>query len=39
MDAGVPKEAVETEALNLGQDQQRSGTGASQSAKFTASQQ
>jgi uncharacterized protein YggE len=39
MDAGVPKEAVETETLNLGQDQQRYGTGASQSAKFTASQQ
>jgi uncharacterized protein YggE len=39
MDAGVPKEAVETETLNLGHDQQRYGTGASQSAKFTASQQ
>jgi uncharacterized protein YggE len=39
MDAGVPKEAVETETLNLGQDQQRYGTGASQSAKFTTSQQ
>ena len=39
MDAGVPKEAVETETLNLGQEQQRYGTAASQSAKFTASQQ
>ncbi len=39
LDAGVPKEAVATERLNLGPDQQRYGTSASQSTRFTASQQ
>jgi hypothetical protein len=39
IDAGVPKEAVETETLNLGQDQERYGPNSNRSTKFTASQQ
>jgi uncharacterized protein YggE len=39
LDAGVPSEAIETETLNLSQDQERFGPSSNRSAKFTASQQ
>jgi uncharacterized protein YggE len=39
LQAGVPTEAIETETLNLGQDQERYGPNSNRSTKFTATQQ